>query len=180
MFTRWDRKNNVRALLEFDVTENRKKIREVRRRRAKLSFNAWLIKVISDSMKNHPDVATFRISTRKMIRFNDINISMVVEKDLGEEKVPIPMVIEKCNKKTPEEIPLEIEEPKNQLMTKDDVVLGRRVTWLESLYYRLPGFTRRWAWHYMLGHPSPELLLCVIILLCPIQQKHIFANILRR
>lgn len=147
------KKHHVAALLEFDVTENRKKIREIRRGGAKLSFNAWLIKGISNSLEKHPDAAAFLVNKRKMIRFKDINISMVVEKDLGEEKVPIPMVIEKCNEKTAEEIAAEIEEAKSQVMTEKDVVLRKKATRLENLYYILPEFARRWIWHYMLNHP---------------------------
>ncbi len=147
------KKHHVTALLEFDVTESRKQIREKRRGGVKLSFNAWLIKVISDSLKKHPDAAAFKINKRKLIRFTDINISMLVEKDLGEEKVPIPMVIEKCNEKSAEEITHEIEAAKSQVMTKEDVVLRKRATQLENLYYKLPGFARRWTWHYILNHP---------------------------
>ena len=148
------KKHYVTALLEFDVTESRKKIREKRRGGAMLSFNAWLIKVISDSLEKYPEVAAFRINKRKMIRFKDINISMVVEKELGDEKVPIPVVIEKCNEKTAEEITAEIEEAKNQVMTENDVVLRKKATTGERLYYKLPGFLRRRVWHYMLNHPG--------------------------
>ncbi len=147
------KKHHVTALLEFDVTESRKRIREKRRGGAKLSFNAWLIKVISDSLEKHPEAAAFKINKRKLIRFKDINISLIVEKDLGEEKVPIPMVIEKCNEKSAEEITHEIEEAKSQVMKEEDVVLRKKATRLENLYYKLPGFARRWTWHYMLNHP---------------------------
>lgn len=147
------KKHHVTALLELDVTESRKKIRVLRRGGAKLSFNAWLIKLISDSLAKQPEIAAFRINKRKMIRFVDINISMLVEKELGEEKVPIPMVIEKCNEKTAEEITAEIEKAKNQVMTENDVVLRKKATTGERLYYKLPGFLRRQVWYYMLNHP---------------------------
>ena len=57
--------------------------------------------------------------------FTDINISVMVEKELDEKRVPIPLVIEKTNQKSAAEITAEIEAAKNQSLAEGDIVLNK-------------------------------------------------------
>lgn len=148
------KKHHVAALLEFDVTESRKKLHELRRQGVSISFTAWLIKVIGSVLQQHPEAAAYRRGKRKLMIFNDINISILVEKVIDGEKVPIPLVIEKANEKGAQEIDAEIESAKNQDLTNGDIVINRRREMSEVLYYRLPGFVRRFIWKVMLASPG--------------------------
>ena len=123
-------KHHVSALLEFDVTESKKKLQELRREGTKISFNAWLIKVISNVLQQHKEASAFLYSKKKLIIFDDINISIIVEKKIGDKAVPIPLIIERSNLKSALEITTEIENAKNQEITGDDIVLNKR-----SLFY---------------------------------------------
>jgi hypothetical protein len=49
-----------------------------------VSFNAWLIKVIATVLDNYPEAAAFLYNKKKLIIFNDINISILIEKKIGE------------------------------------------------------------------------------------------------
>lgn len=49
-----------------------------------MSFNAWLIKVIATVLDNYPEAAAFLYNKKKLIIFNDINISILIEKKIGE------------------------------------------------------------------------------------------------
>ena len=147
-------KHHVSALLEFDVTDSRNKLRDLRRSGNKLSFNAWIIKVISKVLEQHPEASAFLYNKRKLIIFNDISISILVEKIIGDKKVPVPLVIEKTNEKSVSEITREIENAKNQILSGKDVVLKKQSTVYERLYYRLPGFIRRGIWRFLLSHPK--------------------------
>ena len=51
------------------------------------------------------------------------------------------MVIEKTNSKSASDIALEIENAKNQELSDYDIVLGKKSTLSEKLYYHLPGFS---------------------------------------
>ena len=148
------KKHHVSALLEFDVTKTREKIKEHKRNGHKISFNAWIIKAISKALEQYPEAAAFLYSKTKLITFNDINISEMVEKDLGEKKVPIPLVIEKTNRKSAVEITAEIEAAKSQSLTKGDIVLNKPSQKYERLYYRLPRFLRLAVWRFLLRNPK--------------------------
>jgi len=148
------KKHHVSALLEFDVTESRQKLSNLRKNGTNISFNAWLIKAISRTLEKYPDASSFLHTRKKLITFHDHNISFVVEKQLGDQKVPLPMVLDKVNLKNPRNITQEIENVKNLPVTKKDIVLDKRSKFYERIYYHLPGFLRRRVWKYFLRHPK--------------------------
>lgn len=147
-------KHHVSALLEFDVTESRKKLQSLRKSGTTVSFNAWIIKQISNVLEKHPDASAYLYNKKKLIIFNDINVSIIVEKRVNDNKVPIPLVIENANKKSAVEITLEIEVAKNKKLADGDIVINKKATISEKLYYMLPGFLRRFIWKVMLSNPK--------------------------
>lgn len=148
------KKHHVSALLEFDVTEGRQKLRALKRKRARVSFNAWLLKLVGKTIEKHREVAAFQVNKHKLISFDDVNISMIVEKEINGKKVPIPLLIKNANEKSIEEITLEIETARMQVLSGNDVVLHSKPKLYEQLYYYLPGFVRRMIWQIMLKNPG--------------------------
>ncbi|BCS85990.1 MULTISPECIES: 2-oxo acid dehydrogenase subunit E2 [Prevotella] len=148
-------KHHVTGLLEFDVTESRKKIREYNKiHQKKISFNAWLISVIGKTIKKHETACSYLIGKNKIITFDDINISVIVEKNLNGTKVPFPLVIEKVNEISVESIAKEISMAKNQNVTPKDIILQKRTGQIARIYYLLPKFLRLLFWKYLLKHPK--------------------------
>ena len=147
-------KHHIVAILEFDVTETRARLRNSRKNGINISFNGWLIKVIGDVLHKHSEASAYLYNKKKLIIFNDINVSLIVEKKIGDAKVPLPLVIEKTNEKSAQEITSEIEKAKSQVLTSDDIVLKKRSTSSERFYYHLPGFLRRLFWKVLLINPK--------------------------
>jgi pyruvate/2-oxoglutarate dehydrogenase complex dihydrolipoamide acyltransferase (E2) component len=147
------KKHHVSALLEFDVTDCRQQLSELRKNGTNVSFNAYLLKAISRSLEKFPQASSFLYSKKKLITFQDHNISLLVEKQVGDEKVPLPVVLEKVHSRSAADITREIENVRNQSVSAKDIVLSQKPGFQERLYYRLPGFLRRAVWRYMLNHP---------------------------
>lgn len=148
------RKHHVAALLEVDVTDSRAKIRQYRKEKGKISFTGWLLKTISATIGEHRQVAGFRKGKRKIHLFNDINLSVLVEKEIDGQKVPFPVVIEKASEKSLGQITTELHNAKNELLDKNSIVLQRQSSRLERLYYYFPAFIRRWFWRFILRYPN--------------------------
>jgi pyruvate/2-oxoglutarate dehydrogenase complex dihydrolipoamide acyltransferase (E2) component len=148
------RKHHIHAMLEFDVTDTRLKLRNLRKKGTIVSFNAWLIKIIGSVLQKHPEAASYLYSKKRLIIFDDINVSMIVEKKIGDSKVPIPLVIEKANKKSAIEINQEIENAKRQKLNSGDIVLEKQSSAYQRIYYHLPGFLRRFFWILLLKNPK--------------------------
>lgn len=147
-------KHHVSAILEFDVTESRRELQKLRRSGIDISFNSWLIKVISMVVVKHKEAAAYIFNKKKLIIYDDVNISIIIEKKLDEKKVPIPMVIEKTNEKSALEINAEIERAKSQELLKNDIVLNKKKARFENIYYSMPGVIRRSLWRIMLRKPK--------------------------
>jgi pyruvate/2-oxoglutarate dehydrogenase complex dihydrolipoamide acyltransferase (E2) component len=150
------KKHHMKALLEFDVTETRKAIKNYRRKtQNKLSFTAWLVKTISRTIEEFPSSHAYLNSKKQAVAFDDIDIAITVERNYEGELVPLPYVIRATNKKSIVEISSEIAEVKSQNLTQDDVVLGAKPSkFTTNLYYALPGFLRRTVWWYFLKFPK--------------------------
>ena len=147
-------RHHIAAILEFDVTDSRRKLQELRRKGVNVSFNAWILKVISSVVHKHPEAAAFLYNKKRLIVFDDINISVIIEKKINNNRVPIPVLIEKTNDKSAGEITAEIEKAVNQPLKSDDIVLNKKSTRFERFYYSLPGFLRRTVWRIMLRNPK--------------------------
>ena len=120
------RKHQVKALIEIDITDACELLQAYRNERSvEISFTAWILKCISQAICEHRAIHAVREGKNKVIIFDDIDISILVEKEIGGEKVPLPMVIRKTNEKSIEELHSEIKSAKGQLVTDEkNYVLG--------------------------------------------------------
>jgi pyruvate/2-oxoglutarate dehydrogenase complex dihydrolipoamide acyltransferase (E2) component len=146
-------KHQIAAMLEIDVTESRKFIKKLRNKNNPISFTAWLIKVISLTVEKHGHAAGYLKGKRKIVIFNDINVSIAVEKNINGQKVPIPLIIEKANERSIASITKQINDARDKELTDKDIVLHAKSNQFERIYYLLPGFVRRSFWRFFLMHP---------------------------
>jgi Pyruvate/2-oxoglutarate dehydrogenase complex, dihydrolipoamide acyltransferase (E2) component, and related enzymes len=149
------KKHHIKALIELDVTEPRQLIREKKKLSGKISFNAWLIKCISLAVENCPQVHAVRKGGQKLVLFEDIDISVVIEREVEGQKVPLPYVIRQTNTKSIADIYDEVRSGQKQSIEgEDDYVLGEsKNRFLMKLYYSLPGFIRRLVWKHIISSP---------------------------
>jgi len=149
------RKHHIRALFELDVTEARMKMAELEIAGEKISFNAWLIKCISEAITRYPLIHGVRSGKRKAVVFEDVDVSIMVEREINGEKVPLPFIIRRANQKSSLEISREIQAVKTQnIAGEEDYVLGEsKNRLLMKFYLMLPGFLRRLTWKIILRNP---------------------------
>lgn len=148
-------KHHIKALIEVDVTEARKMIIEKKRQNPNVSFNSWLIKCISKAVEEFKDIHGIRKGKRKIVIFDDVDISIMIEREIKGEKVPLPYVIRKTNEKSISEICNEIKAGKDQTIEDEgDYVLGEKKNELfMKAYYSMPGFIRKLIWKSIIRNP---------------------------
>lgn len=149
-------KHHVKALLEVDVTDAWNIVRQSRQTGRKISFTAWLLKVIADCVALHPPVAGVNRAARsRVLVFDDVDLSIMVEKEVNGVLVPLPYVIRRANQKKISQIQDEIEAAKSQnIGGEGNYVLGEESSpaWLKA-FTRLPQWLRLILFRIFLGDP---------------------------
>jgi pyruvate/2-oxoglutarate dehydrogenase complex dihydrolipoamide acyltransferase (E2) component len=142
------RMNVIHLLMEIDVTDARCRIRQFRKQTGEpLSFTAFLTFCLARAIDENKLMHAYR-QRSKLIIFEDIDISVLIERKLGGEKAPIiPHIIKAANKKGLREIHDEI-----RAAQAEDTGLSESVRWM-SLYSYVPGFIRNALWRRWLGSP---------------------------
>jgi len=148
------RKHYISSFVEVDVTDARKTLKKRRVEGEKNSFTAFLLYMIAQTLAEHPHIAAFLKNKRETIFFEDINISVIIEKQISRTKVPIPHIIEKAQTKTISQITAEIREVKEKELSDNDLVLHRKTSFLESIYTYLPKWIRLLFWKIILKKPK--------------------------
>lgn len=148
------KKHYMTAILEIDVTEARKGIRAYRRKTGEgLSFTAWFIKCVAQAASEYPEVHAMKKGNRSLILFEDIDISVPIQKRLGGDLVLINYIIRKANVKPLQQIHDEIEQAKQKTVGDDAGFGSRRNQRLMRLMMKLPKTARMAWWKSVIGNP---------------------------
>lgn len=97
------------GLLEVDVTVPRKLIAEHKKRTGEtLSFAGFLTFCLARAVEEDKTIQAYRKGDRKLILFDDVNVGLMVERQVGEKRALMGHVIRGANRKTYREIHDEI------------------------------------------------------------------------
>jgi len=147
----------VRALLEVDVTEALLRLKLLRFPCHKVSFLAWFIKTLADTVACHPPVNGVHRGRNRVVVFKDVNISTIVEKTVEGVSLPLPLVLRDVNHRSALEVSDEIQSAVEQaLLENGSLVLGdaAKKSWLR-LAAALPQWLRLWVMRaFILNNPQ--------------------------
>lgn len=161
-----DKNHYVMSLIEVDVTKGRHKIKEYEKRTGiKLSFTAWLLKCIGKAASEHKAVHSVMKGKKQIVYFDDVDISITVEKAVKDGKAPMPLLIRKTNEKTLYQIHEEIRAAQKEEIDGASVLGGGQSKKKMSLYTALPKFLRRFFIKRILKDPLKvkELMGTIIL-----------------
>ena len=143
------KKHHIPFLLEVDVTKAREYMREFKSRTGEgLSFTGWVMKCIGQAVSEHKHIQAMRKGRKSLILFDDVDISVVVERSVGHndntsETLPMPYVVRKANEKNVREIHDEIRIAQQESLEAGEVQLGaRRNVRLTRAFALMPRFAR--------------------------------------
>jgi pyruvate/2-oxoglutarate dehydrogenase complex dihydrolipoamide acyltransferase (E2) component len=128
------KKSAIHSLTEIDVTLARKRIREIHEKGGpRISFTAYLVHCLARTLRDHPELNSF-IRRRRLVLLDDITIGVLVERELGKEKVPEPLAIQAAQNLSLREIHEQI----RSAQAKEGKALGDLTgsTWIRLI----PGF----------------------------------------
>lgn len=132
------RSNTIHVLLEVDVTEPRKLIKEYKENHPEgLSFTAYLVHCLAQAVAKYPRFNSFRRGNRLII-FDDLTISVLVERELDQESIPEPLGIQSAQSKDIKGIQDEIRDAQQNRGNELGDLTGS--TWIQYIPSWLLGF----------------------------------------
>lgn len=140
------RRLNIHALLEIDVTDARKIIKDLKETED-VSFTGWIVKCVSQAAHEHPQLNTYRLGRRKTVSFEDVDVPIPVEREVGGEIRPLAYIVRKANEKTVAEITREIRSVQHQQLTGSKEVLIEDLTGLERFVLNAPVWFKKLGVH---------------------------------
>jgi pyruvate/2-oxoglutarate dehydrogenase complex dihydrolipoamide acyltransferase (E2) component len=135
-------------LLELDVTAAREAMRAQKRETGQaVSFTGWIVKCLAQAVSEHPHIHALRKGNRKLVLFRDVDVAVVVEREVGQagaaQTLPMPYVIRKANEKRLADIHAEIRGAQRAPVTVGDVqVSAPHAARMIGLFTRLPRIAR--------------------------------------
>ena len=141
------RRSDVHGLVEFDVTEARRRIREREEETGEsLSFTAFLVSCLARALDDHPHVQAYVDWRGRVVQFDEVDVNVLVEREIDGEPVGVPHVLRAANRRSLRSIHEEIRR------AQTDRGEGRQNA-LSSLGLRLPGPVRRQLWRLPQSFP---------------------------
>lgn len=143
------KKHYTPVFLEIDITHARALLHQRKKLKLeRISFLSWVLKCIADSLEGNKELQAYPHKRNKIVVFDDVDISIVVEREINNEKneivkLPMPYIVRKVNEKTMHEIYKEIISAQSEEISKHDVNLGAEKKTSESkIFAALPKFLR--------------------------------------
>jgi len=139
-------KYHTHSIVEFDVTDARKKIKNINKKTGfKISFTGWIVKCVSQVISENKTFNTFIHKKRKIITFDDVDINIPVERNVNGIIRPLIYIIRKANKKTVKEITNEIRKVQNEETDESSQILGQKLSRIEKFVLNSPPFIKKLA-----------------------------------
>jgi pyruvate/2-oxoglutarate dehydrogenase complex dihydrolipoamide acyltransferase (E2) component len=143
------RGHTIHGLLEADVTETRRAIHRARRQSGEpLSLTALIVATYARAIAADPSVQAFRKGHNRLVVFDDVDVTVLVEHVLNGERIPVPHIVRAAQSKSPGEIDRAIRAAGNE---PEPYARARRFM---PLWLRLPAFFRRFVWTRLLADPQ--------------------------
>jgi pyruvate/2-oxoglutarate dehydrogenase complex dihydrolipoamide acyltransferase (E2) component len=107
-------KTSMIGLLEIDVTNLREQIKVLHKQGCSFSFTACILKLLGDTVSDNQIVQARLLTDRKLVLYEDVDISISIERYSNGIYFPFPLIIRSVNKKSIKEIDTEIQNEVNK------------------------------------------------------------------
>jgi pyruvate/2-oxoglutarate dehydrogenase complex dihydrolipoamide acyltransferase (E2) component len=144
------RKHVVHGLMEVDVTAARQLLREHKARTGQaLSFTAYVVACLGRAVAENKAVQGYRNWRNQLVLFDDVDVSTIIEIQVGERKTPLAHVVRAANRRSYREIHDEIRSVQAENRREKAMPYGRYL----GLYGLVPAVLRRAAYRAAFRNP---------------------------
>lgn len=143
------RKNIINLVFEAEVGPARQSLAGIESGCGeRLSLTSWIAKCLADTVAEDRRLQAYRHG-RQLVVFDDVDLTLMVEREVEGELMPVPQIVRAANRKTVVEIHRELlgarEAPQDR---------AGSLSSLEVRFFGLPRFFRRLVWFFIRRDPG--------------------------
>lgn len=137
------RKNNIQLLFDADATAIRAQIASQAAQTGQVvSITTFVVSTLASAVAADPHMHAYRHKGAKLIMFADVDISVMVEREVGDTLLPLPYIVRAANQKNLLTIAEELQHAKSGKLYADGPLSA-----LEAQFFSLPRILRRIVWY---------------------------------
>ncbi len=146
-------KHRIYGLVEIDVTDARQFISDNEARTGeKLSFTGWVIKCVGQAVSEHIEVQAMKKGKKKLIVFDDVDVGMIIERQVGTQRFATSYCVRKANEKSFRQIHDEIRQAqKGEIIEESES--NEKPPASVRIFSRLPNLLRKLYWRKIRSDP---------------------------
>lgn len=138
------RKNIVHVFFEVDATAIRAQIaRHTPQSGEKISITSYVAGILAGSVAADPRMHAYRHKGRELIMFEDVDLSLMVERNVDGTRQPLPYIVRAANRKNFLQVDEELKKAKFAPLYGEGPLSA-----LEAQFFSLPGILRNIVWFF--------------------------------
>ncbi len=143
------RRHMIHGFVEVDVTRSRQILRKIKGSTGEsLSFTAFMLACLGQAVEQDKRVHAMRNWRNQLIVFDDVDVMLTIEIDVGSEKFPLVHTMRGINRRTARDMHQEI----RAIQASPASSVAAR-GWLMRWFYLLPGVARHLVYRIALRSP---------------------------
>lgn len=143
------RKNTINLLFEADLTPIRRHLAQYAAQHGeRISMTSYIAKSLTCAIDEDKSIQAYRHGKAKLVVFDEVDLSIMIERDIDGYTMPVPLIVRSTNKKCISEIAQEIQASKTAPLGDTGPM-----TALEKLFFELPSPLRKMIWFFIRRDP---------------------------
>ena len=138
------RKNTIQLLFDVDATQIQAQIATIATKTGEaISITTYVARILASAVAAEPHMHAYRHKRREIIMFADVDLSVMVERDVDGSCMPLPYIVRAANQKDFLAIDRELKHAKSAPLYSEGPLSA-----LEAQFFSLPHIVRKMVWKF--------------------------------
>lgn len=137
------RKNTIQLLLDIDATAMVAQIEKRTAAAEKISITSYIAHTLAASVAADPGMHAYRHKGRQLIMFKDVDLAVMVEREVDGAPMPLPYIVRSANQKPLPALHAELSHAKTAALREVGPFSA-----LEATFFSQPRWLRKIVWHF--------------------------------
>ncbi len=148
------RKNTIQLLFDADASAMLDQLQHINSQRTaqnttQITVTSYIAKALADTVAAAPRIHAYRNSRNELVIFDNVDLSVMIERKVEGARMPIPYIVRAANQKPLDELDQMLQTARTMPLYTDNGPLSK----LEAQFFSLPRFIRKMVWFFIRRDP---------------------------